>query len=217
MRWATAPSRRRPAEMDEELQVNVSPGRLSVEAGGVAEVDLHLHNRSGIVDEFTVEVLGEAAAWATVSQPHVSIFPDAAATVQVSLRPPRSSHPPAGTIPVGFRVASTVEPGRSVVEECRVEIKPFVEIGGEVIPRRATGRFSAGHRLRVTNRGNAEANVSVRADVQDGDCRVSVPERPLLVPAGQRTTARIRVRPTTVQWQGSDEVHQYRLSLEPQG
>jgi len=203
--------------MTDELLVSINPLRVAVDPGGVAEVALQLQNRSTVVDEYMVRVLGEAAAWTTLDRSQVPIFPEGVGSVQVTMRPPRASHPEAGTIAIGFRVRSTVDPSVSVVEECRVELKPFVEIAGEVSPKTARGRFSASHQLRVINRGNAPVSVSVRAEVQQGDCQVSVPEGPLVVAAGERKTARLKVRPTSARWSGGDEMHQYRLSLEPQG
>ncbi len=203
--------------MADELLLSVNPTQVSVDPGGVSAVALQLQNRSGVVDEFVIEVLGEAAAWTSVDRPRVPIFPNGVESVQVTIRPPRSSHPAAGTIPIGFRARSTADPSRSVVEECRVDVKPFVEIGGEVVPRTAKGRFFATHKLRVINRGNALASVTVRAEVQQGDCAVSVPEPQVLVAAGERKTTKVRVRPAAAHWQGGDEMHQYRLSLEPKG
>jgi len=203
--------------MTDELLVSINPLRVAVDPGGVAEVALQLQNRSTVVDEYMVRVLGEAAAWTTLDRSQVPIFPEGVGSVQVTMRPPRASHPEAGTIAIGFRVRSTVDPSVSVVEECRVELKPFVEIAGEVSPKTARGRFSASHQLRVINRGNAPVSVSVRAEVQQGDCQVSVPEGPLVVAAGERKTARLKVRPTSAHWSGGDEMHQYRLTLEPQG
>ena len=203
--------------MREEILLSVNPARVAVDPGGVAVVALQIQNRSSVVDEFEVEVLGDAAAWTSVDEGRVPIFPQGTGSVQVSVRPPRSSRPEAGTIAVGFRVRSTVDPERSVVEECSVEVKPFVEIGGEVSPKTARGRFSAGHQLRVINKGNAAVSVSVRAEVQQGDCQLSLPEGPLMVAAGERRTTQVKVRPSHSHWQGGDEMHQYRFSLEPQG
>ncbi len=203
--------------MADELILTVNPARVSVEPGGTAGIALQVQNRGSVVDEFVIEVLGDAAAWTSVDPSRVPIFPGGTESVHVSLRPPRASHPEAGTMPVGFRVHSTVDPALSVVEECRVVLEPFTEIGCEIAPRTARGRFSATHRLRVINRGNAPVSVSVRAEVHQGDCEISVPPAPLALAAGQRVDTRIRVRPTRSHWQGGDEMHQYRLNLEPLG
>jgi hypothetical protein len=203
--------------MTEEILLNVTPARVMVDPGGTAQVVLQVQNRTGVVDDFVVDVLGDAANWTTLDCAQVAVFPDGVGSVQVSIQPPRANGPAAGTIPVGFRVRSTVNPALSTVEECRVDVKPFVEIAGEIAPKTARGRFSATHNLRVINKGNAPATVSVRAEVQQGDVQVQVPAGQLVVPSGQRLTTKVKVRPGSSRWQGADEMHSYRLSLEPQG
>src|SRR5215472_9433130 len=146
--------------MSEELLLSVSPARVVVDPGGSAQVVLQVQNRTGVVDDLNVEVLGDAATWTTLDCSKVAVFPEGVGSIQVTIQPPRAASPAAGTIPVGFRVRSTVNPALSTVEECQVDVKPFVEIGGEVAPKTARGRFSANHQLRVINKGNAPVNVS---------------------------------------------------------
>ena len=203
--------------MSEEILLNVTPARVMVDPGGSAQVVLQVQNRTAVVDDLMIEVLGDAANWTVLDRSQVAVFPDGVDTVQVTIQPPRAARPAAGTVAVGFRVRSTVNPTLSTVEECSVVVKPFVEIAGEIAPKTARGRFSATHNLRVINKGNAPVNVSVRAEVQQGDCQIAVPPGSLLVDRGQRTTAKIKVRPSSSRWQGGDEMHSYRLNVEPQG
>ena len=203
--------------MSDALAVSVSPPRLSVDPGGSAQVTLQLRNHSAVVDEYAVEVLGEAAAWTALDRTRVAVFPEGLETVQATMKPPREPFPAAGDVPVGFRIRSTVDPQQSVVEECHLDVRPFVEIGGELRPKTAKGRFSATHNLRVINRGNAPVSVSVRAEVQQGDVEVSVPPAPLVVGVGARGTTKVKVRPSGSHWSGADEMHTYRLNLVPQG
>lgn len=203
--------------MSEEILLNITPARVVVDPGGTAQVVLQVQNRTAVVDDFVVEVLGDAANWTTLDRPQVPVFPDGTETVQVTIHPPRAASPAAGTIAVGFRVRSSVNPTLSSVEECSVVVQPFVEVAGEIAPKTARGRFSASHRLRVINKGNAPVNVSLRAEVQQGDANIAVPAGSLVVDRGQRTTAKIKVHPSSSRWQGSDEMHSYRLHIEPQG
>lgn len=203
--------------MSEEILLTVTPARVVVDPGGTAQVVLQIQNRTAVVDDFVVDVLGDAANWTTLDNPKVPIFPDGVGTVQATIHPPRAASPAAGSVAVGFRVRSSVNPTLSSVEECNVVVQPFVEIAGEIAPKTARGRFSATHRLRVINKGNAPVNVSVRAEVQQGDANIAVPAGSLLVPSGQASTSKIKVRPSSSRWQGADEMHSYRLNIEPQG
>jgi|GEM_PF-2538975 len=203
--------------MNGELTVRIDPEHIALDAGGTGQVLIQLENRSTVVDEYSIEVLGEAAAWTTPERSRAAVMPNGSAAVQVSIRPPRAPFPPAGSVPIGFRVRSSVDPSLLVVEECHVELRPFVEIEAELTPRTARGRFSATHRLQVANQGNAQVDVSVRAEVQQGDCKIEIPPGGLQIEAGDRKTAKIKVRPSRSVWQGGQEMHSYRLNLLPQG
>ena len=203
--------------MTEALSVTVNPIRVSVDPGGTAELTLQLRNHSPVVDEYAVEILGEAATWTTLDRTRVPTYPNTTEMVHISIHPPHESSPLAGTVPVGVRVRSSVDPELAVIEECQVVIKPFVEIDAEIKPTTANGRFSANHRLRVVNHGNAPVSVSIRAKVQQGDCDVAVPPGPIVVAAGGRATTKVTVRPTGTHLRGGDEMHSYRLNLVPEG
>ncbi|TMD94811.1 MAG: hypothetical protein E6I72_11875 [Chloroflexi bacterium] len=203
--------------MSDALRLSINPSRLPVDPGSSVDLALQIENRTGVVDEFTVEVLGPAAGWATPDRSRVPLFPNRTETVTIKVQPPRTSFPNAGVIPLGIRVRSSVSPDLSAVEECRVELNPFVEVAAEIRPRTSRGRFGASHRLRIINRGNAPATVSLYADVQQGDCHVVLPDTPLKLAAGERRTTRIKVRPSETHFTGPEEIHQFRIKIEPQG
>ena len=203
--------------MSDALRLSINPSRLPVDPGSSVDLALQIENRTGVVDEFTVEVLGPAAGWATPDRSRVPLFPNRTETVTIKVQPPRTSFPNAGVIPLGIRVRSSVSPDLSAVEECRVELNPFVEVAAEIRPRTSRGRFGASHRLRIINRGNAPATVSLYADVQQGDCHVVLPDTPLKLAAGERRTTRIKVRPSETHFTGPEEIHQFRIKVEPQG
>src|SRR5437868_2534486 len=203
--------------MSDALRLSINPSRLPVDPGSSVDLALQIENRTGVVDEFTVEVLGPAAGWATPDRSRVPLFPNRTETVTIKVQPPRTSFPNAGVIPLGIRVRSSVSPDLSAVEECRVELNPFVEVAAEIRPRTSRGRFGASHRLRIINRGNAPATVSLYADVQQGDCNVVLPDTPLKLAAGERRTTRIKVRPSETHFTGPEEIHQFRIKVEPQG
>ena len=49
--------------MSEGVVVTITPARLPADPGASAQVTLRLQNNTAVVDEYTVEVLGEAAAY----------------------------------------------------------------------------------------------------------------------------------------------------------
>ena len=50
---------------------------VSVEPGGTVTVAVKVRNTGTVVDEFVLDVLGDAAGWATVAPPAVNLFPGA--------------------------------------------------------------------------------------------------------------------------------------------
>ncbi|HSB87045.1 MAG TPA: hypothetical protein VLD86_12080, partial [Ilumatobacteraceae bacterium] len=63
---------------------------LSVEPGQQVSAQLRVRNSGSVVDQFTFEGLGAAAAWIEAEPEVLSLFPGAEGTVTIFFRPPRS-------------------------------------------------------------------------------------------------------------------------------
>lgn len=61
----------------------LSSPSLAVEAGAEARCEAKVRNNGTVVDQFSFEVLGDAAAWSTVEPASLSLFPDAKENVLV--------------------------------------------------------------------------------------------------------------------------------------
>ena len=57
---------------------------LAVAPGAQASVEIRIRNNGTVVDQFTLQVLGDAAAWATAEPPVVSLFPGAEQTARIT-------------------------------------------------------------------------------------------------------------------------------------
>src|SRR2546422_471387 len=80
---------------------------VTVTPGGEAVSEVRVRNSGTVVDQFTLEVLGDASAWAIVEPAVVPLFPGAEAVARIKFKPPKSSSVPARAIPaeagtVGF-------------------------------------------------------------------------------------------------------------------
>src|SRR5688500_2366142 len=128
---------------------------VPIAPGSQATVAIRIRNTGSVVDQFTVQVLGDATPWALVVPPTLSLFPGAEETAQVTFSPPRSPEVPAGPMPFGLRVVSKEDPAGSVVEEGSLELAPFSDLFAELAPRTSRGSRSATHDLAIDNRGNA--------------------------------------------------------------
>ena len=98
---------------------------VAVEPGQVVSIEVRVRNTGSVVDEFALDVLGDAAGWAAVEPPTLSLFPGAEGTAQAVFRPPRAASTPAGAVPFGLRARSREDAAGSAVEEGTVEVGSF--------------------------------------------------------------------------------------------
>ena len=143
--------------------VILSPNSVSVTPGGEAVCTVTIRNASAVVDSYEVSVLGDAAAWATVTPASVSLFPGADGTAEIRFRPPRNASMRAGAVDFAVRVGSTQSPDDSVVEEGVATIEPFTEIAARITPRTSEAKRKAKHVVAIDNKGNAPVTVGVHA------------------------------------------------------
>src|SRR5437588_3671023 len=136
---------------------------VTVTPGGEAVSEVRIRNSGTVVDQFTLEVLGDASAWAIVEPSVVPLFPGAEAVARVRFRPPKSSSVLAKAIPFAVRVKSREDARASLVEEGVVEVGPFNETSAELVPRTAKGRTHGRAQLALDNRGNIRVNARLTA------------------------------------------------------
>ena len=160
--------------------------------GGEGSAEVRVRNTGTVVDQFVLNLLGEASAWATVDPPFVSLFPGAEETVRIVFRPPRSSAVVAGGTPFGVRVSSKEDPDFSAVEEGSVQISGFAAVTAKLVPRTSQGRSGAEHRLDITNTGNEP--VEARMTALDPDGLLAIAVKPDVVTVGPGRTVQTKVK-----------------------
>ena len=166
---------------------------VSATPGGEGTASVRVKNTGTIVDQFAVNLLGEASAWGSVDPPFVSLFPGAEETVAVHFRPPRSSTVAAGGIAFGVRITSKEDPDFSVVEEGSVQVTGFAGVTAKVVPRTSQGRGSAEHRVEVTNTGNERVQASIMALDPDELLAIGVVPDTLTIEPGRTEVAKVRI------------------------
>lgn len=199
------------------VSVTLVTPAVAVEPGQSVAVEVRVKNTGTVVDEFTVDVLGDAAAWAAVDPSTVSLFPGADETVKAVFSPPRSAATPAGQIPYGLRVRSKEDPAGSAVEEGSVEVGAFMDPHAELVPRTSRGSTSASHDLAVDNRGNTRLSADIEAADADRQLRFDVKPPAVVVDPGMAGFARVKVRPAKRFWRGQPKTRQFQLYVKPAG
>jgi hypothetical protein len=190
---------------------------LAAEPGQVASGEVRVRNTGSVVDEFTLDVLGDAAAWAAAEPPVLSLFPGAEGTAQVVFRPPRAATTPGGTVPYGLRARSREDPAGSAVEEGSIEVGTFLDPFAELAPRTSRGSGSGTHDLAIDNRGNARLNAEVEGTDADRQLKFDIKPPGVVVEPGMAGFAKVRVSPVKRFWRGQPKTRPFQLFVRPEG
>ncbi len=190
---------------------------VSVEPGQSVSVELRVRNTGAVVDEFTFDVLGDAAAWATVEPASLSLFPGAEGNARALFAPPRAASTPAGSIAFGLRARSKEDPAGSAVEEGTVAVGAFMDPYAELVPRTSRGSGSGSHDLAVDNRGNARLSAEIEATDADRQLKFDVKPPAVVVDPGMAQFAKIKVSPTKKFWRGQPKTRPFQLYVKPDG
>ena len=169
-----------PVPPDRVVRTTLSNAVQAVDPGSQAVFALEVRNLGPTVDRLTIEVLGDAAAWAEVDPPALNLMPGTSGTAAVRFRPPRNSSVRAGEVSFGVGIRSVEHPGASVVERGVIRITSFSEFEVDLAPRVRRGRRGGSFTVRAANNGNVPISLALAG---------SDPE----------TTLRFRFRPATVQ------------------
>ena len=196
---------------------NLETKAVSVQPGQEASVRVRILNSGTVVDELTLEVLGEAAGWATIAPPSLSLFPGRDETATVTFRPPQTAGTKSGAIPFGIRVLSREDPAGSVVEEGTVTVGIFGKTTAELVPRNSRGSRTGTHQIAIDNNGNAPLQVAISAGDVDKLLEFAISPASLLVAPGNAGFARLRVRPRQSFWRGQPKSKAFRVIVQPAG
>jgi hypothetical protein len=186
---------------------------LTLAPGGEASCELLVQNRGDIVEGYRLEVLGDAAAWATIEPASLSVYPGTQATARVVFRTPRGSDVPAMDIPFGVRVLPVEHPEYAVVPEATLRVGAYAETTAELVPRTSRTRRVATHDIAVDNRGNAPLQVDLAAGDPDNALKLRVRPAKLVVPAGQTGIAQMTARHRRLHWRGQPAARPFQVHV----
>lgn len=190
---------------------------ITVQPGGAGVAEVKLRNTGTVVDQFAVNLVGDASAWAKCVPPVVSLFPDAEQVVQVHFSPPRSSAVVAGLVPFGVRVTSQEDPEFSVVEEGSVQVGGFAAVQARIVPRTSEGKRKAVHRVEVTNTGNSVVTASLSASDPDEHLAFNLEPGTLSIDPGATRVSKVKVAARKAHSGRSPRRLPFNVVVEPGG
>ena len=197
--------------------VSILTPLVTAAPGGTGVASVIIRNTGTVVDQYAVNLVGEASAWARPVPPALSLFPGAEQTIEIHFNPPRSSAVVAGTLPYGVRVTSQEDADFSVVEEGSIEIAGFAAIEARVVPRTSEGKRSAVHRVEVTNVGNSVVTADLSASDPDELLAFDIDPERVEVQPGQTEIARIKVAAKKAQKGRGTRRMPFNVLIEPGG
>src|SRR5262245_59268714 len=175
-------------------RVLLSARDLSVQPGSQVALDCSITNTGQLVDEFHLQVLGEAARWAAVSEP-IRLMPGQEGVTRVVFSPPRAAATAAQAVIFGVQVSSTQDPEGTVVEEASLNVQAFADTSAELVPATSHGRRHARYELAIDNRGNQRLNAQLAAADAATALRFRFSPESVVVGPGNAAFARLRVSP----------------------
>jgi hypothetical protein len=190
---------------------------VAVEPGQSVTITVRVRNTGSVVDEFALDVLGDAAAWAVCQPATINLFPGAEGEAQAVFTPPKAASTPSGVVPFGLRARSREDPAGSAVEEGSVQVGAFMDPYAELVPRTSRGSRSGTHELAVDNRGNARLSAEIEALDADQQLKFDVNPPALVVEPGMAGFAKVKVSPAKRFWRGQPKTKPFQLFVKPEG
>ncbi len=184
---------------------------VTVAPGATATVTVRVKNLGRRVTAYDLEVLGEAAAWATPVDREITVRPRGGeAETTISFHPPPGSAVETGEVPFAVRATSKVDDGRGTAEGV-VCVSAAASLGVVVAPE-GVGRWSASYPITIANTGNDAVRIVIVAHDPKGAVELSVAEPVHDLAVGAEVSTTVKARARKPQLKGTPTQHQ--LSVE---
>lgn len=187
---------------------------LDVEPGGEVRAQVIVTGGGtdgGNVERLRLEVLGDASRWAQVEPRHITVAPGEEQVVELVFRPPHASSAPAREIPFGVRALSLEDRDRAVVAEGEIVVTPVRDLVARIEPGAGAGRWGAGYRVALHNRGVIPVRVRLSGTDPHGRLRFAVAPAEAEVPPGGSATALVSVRTRSPRLAGRPQKHGFAV------
>lgn len=179
--------------------------QLSVTPGQAVEATVLVRNNGTLVDQFSLDIVGDSREWAEVTPAIMNLMPGQDGEATVRFAPPRDSSVPAGQVPFGVRVISREDPPNSSVAEGSVDVEPFMDLQLELSPKSSRCRTKAVHEVVVENSGNYPLPVEVVTNDPEEQLKLSLDHSVLTVQPGTSAFLKLKAKPYDRFLRGSDK------------
>jgi hypothetical protein len=208
-----------PAEI-RRVEISLSPNQLSVEPGQEGSCQVRVRNSGTIVEQFSLELVGDDEAWAVVEPATLNVYPGTDMSATLRLRPPRTSGTLAGNHRFVVRATSTNNPSVTAEAGLVVDVSVSQAMSAELDPQNSRARWwwrPTLHALKVRNRGNALLAATITASDPEHALSFRLIPGLVRVAPGVEEVAQIRVRPRRPLWLGAPRVNSFSLEVVGEG
>jgi hypothetical protein len=186
--------------------------QLQVRPGDIVGTTATVRSTSDRVEQYDLDVLGPAAAWAEVIPSTISVIQRGENTVRLQFRPPVGPGTPSGTVPFALRCASREDPDSRAVVEGDLAVGAIHEIAASLTPAvyrgRRTGRWTA----RFDNRGTAPARLRLAASDERRALGFATAPEEIEIGPGDSGAAFLKARAKRPTLLGGVKNHRVRLT-----
>jgi hypothetical protein len=188
---------------------------VRVDPGATTSATMLVRNTGQVVDQFTIDVVGNCAEWTKVEPKVVNLLPGADVEVTVTFAPAKSPLVPAGVVPFGLRVVSREDPPGSTVAEGSIDVAPFDDVQVELVPRQSRGSRKGKHQVAVDNNGNQPTTVEVTATDEEEALNFKMDHRLATLDPGAGAFIRLVAKPEKRFFKGADRQHPFVVTVVP--
>jgi hypothetical protein len=187
--------------------------QLSVTPGSSVDCKIQVRNNGTLVDQFTMDIVGDSREWAEVEPRVMNLMPGQEGELTVKFSPPRAATVLAGLVPFGVRVLSR-EDGQngSVVEEGAVQVEPFTDLQVELAPKSSRCRSKARHEVVVDNSGNYPVGVELVTNDPEEQLKLSLDHTALTVQPGTSAFLKLIAKPHDRFLKGAERRHAFTVT-----
>jgi hypothetical protein len=188
---------------------------LAVEPGEEVTCVVTIRNTGEVVDQFVVDVVGDADAWATAEPATVNLLPQESAEVVIRFAPPRTAEVPSGEVGFGVRVTSREDPYGSVVEEGDIQVGAFSDVAAELVPAKVEASSRAKYEIALDNLGNHPVTLLLRPVDPEDELDFRLERSDVVLPPGTAGFIRMQARPKKKFLRGQPKRHLFRVEVVP--
>lgn len=195
----------------------MTPAMIAAQPGATVTSELRVRNKSNIVDQYEISVVGEAHQWTVVEPNLLSLFPDKEGVATARFSPPRSPEVAAGRKPFDIVVQSKASPDIAAHQEGAIEVAAFQDASIAITPRTGRGGESAIYRLMIQNKGNTPLAITLEASDPDELLTFEFDRATLTVGRAAMANVQLQVRARSTFYDGPPQSHAFKVQLSADG